>query len=119
MNVLIIQNVNSVYSIKIRLMKNTYVIQVFLIVVLSKTEIIMKWNVWIMKHVKITMEIIKCILICQKKSVYLVVKHNTYIQNIHKMTNYVLNVVIVTDSINQVVVNIIVLNQFVHHLTML
>lgn len=119
MNVLIIQNVNSVYSIKIKLMKNISVEKVYLIVVLSKTEVVMKWNVWIMKHVKIMMEIIKYILICQKKSVYLVVEHNTYIQNIHKVINYVLNVVIVTDSINQAIANITVLNNIVHHLSML
>ena len=68
MNVLIIKIVNLVYSIKIKLMKNIFVEKVSLVAILSKTDKIIQWNVWIMKHVKIMMEMIKHTLICQKKS---------------------------------------------------
>ena len=78
MNVLSINTVNLIYSIRIKLMKNISVEKVYLIVVLSKTEVVFKCNVWIMQHVKIMMEIIKYTLICQKKSVYLVVEHNIH-----------------------------------------
>ena len=118
MNVLIIQNVNSVYSIRIKLMKNISVEKIYLIVVLSKTEVVFKQNVQIMQHVKIMMEIIKYTLICQKKSVYLVVEHNIHTQNILMKINCVINVVVVTDTMFNLITSI-VLNQFVHHLSML
>ena len=86
--------------------------QVFLIVVLSKTEVAIKWNAWILKHVKIILVIINVILICQKVFVWILVRHNIHYQNIHNLIKHVLNVVIVIDSIklmNQRLLNLIII----------
>ena len=73
--------------------------QALLIAVLFKTELVVQWNVWTLKHVKTIHLMINIILIVQKVFVWILVRHNIHYQNIHKLIRNVLNVVIVTDSI--------------------
>ena len=73
--------------------------QALLIAVLFKTELVVQWNVWTLKHVKTIHLIIKSILIVQKVFVWMLVRHNIHYQNIHNLNKDVLNVVIVIDSI--------------------
>ena len=73
--------------------------QALLIAVLFKTELVVQWNVWTLKHVKIIHLMINIILIVQKVFVWILVRHNIHYQNIHNLNKDVLNVVIVTDSI--------------------